>query len=253
MDLHRLFRSAFWHECSPLTERFPIIETLAEDFIQNSIATEKHLEHILKRESVSSFVTRPGIAFLHTTFPAKETKLAFMTLENRIVWNGHKIRAIVMAVFREEDLNLLFHLKYIFHCMKYDAELLKTKKTAKELSDSFWSFPDVLLLETDRVPPAGSSPAFFPFSGIRVILFSRPGTAHVKSVSPGEASRFPDSLISRYGVAVPYTVPVYFCTLRVLSCLRHAYTSAGCGIIILCPRFMISRFQLPRRRFTHAL
>lgn len=140
MDLHRLFRSAFWHECSPLTERFPIIETLAEDFIQNSIATEKHLEHILKRESVSSFVTRPGIAFLHTTLPAKETKLAFMTLENRIVWNGHKIRAIVMAVFREEDLNLLFHLKYIFHCMKYDAELLKTKKTAKELSDFFLEF-----------------------------------------------------------------------------------------------------------------
>ena len=50
-----------------------------------------------------------------------------------------------MAVFREEDLNLLFHLKYIFHCMKYDAELLKTKKTAKELSDFFLEFPGCLI------------------------------------------------------------------------------------------------------------
>ena len=136
-DLADLFRSARWHENAALTERFPIIETLAGDFLRDGAATERHLEQILKRESVSSFVTRPEIAFLHTSLPAEETRLSFMTLEHRIIWNGQKIRTVVMAMFRKEDLSLLFQLKYIFNSMDYDVEALRTKRSREEMTDFF--------------------------------------------------------------------------------------------------------------------
>lgn len=135
--LDLLFQSAFWHECASYTERFPIIEALANDFIREGIATEQHLIRILKRESVTSYVTRPGLVFLHTLLPAEKTQLSFVTLDHRIMWNGQKIRTVVMAMFREEDRNLLFWLKYIFNSMNYDIDSLKMKKTRKEITDFF--------------------------------------------------------------------------------------------------------------------
>ncbi len=137
VDLKSLFTSAFWHENVSLTERFPIIETLATDFIREGIATEQHLTYILKRESISSYTTRPGLTFLHTVLPAKKTQIAFMTLNHRIIWNGQKIRTIVMAMFRKEDLNLLFRLKHIFSGTAYDLDSLKMMKSQKEVTDFF--------------------------------------------------------------------------------------------------------------------
>lgn len=136
-NLKMLFETAFWHERALFSERFPIIETLASDFIHEGVATEQHLLLILKRESISSYVTRPGLVFLHTLLPAKETRLSFMTLDHRIIWNGQKIRTIVMAMFNEKDRNLLFLLKYIFNGMNYDMESLKMKKSKKEVTDFF--------------------------------------------------------------------------------------------------------------------
>ncbi|MDD3794630.1 MAG: HTH domain-containing protein [Lachnospiraceae bacterium] len=136
-SVKRLFDTAWWHEKETYTEIFPIIETLASDFIGNGIATEKHLIDILSREAVFSFVVKPGIVFLHSSIPAAETRLSFMTLDHRVIWKEYKIRSIVMAVFRKEEINLLFYLKILFYSTSGDAEKLKSLKTKEEIRQFF--------------------------------------------------------------------------------------------------------------------
>lgn len=136
-NLRELFSSAYWMEDMEYTERFPIIEALAGSFIRDGIATEQHLTDILKRESVSSFLTGPGLVFLHTFLPAQETRLAFMTLRHRVMWNGLKVRTIIMGVFRKEEINLLFQLKYLFNVNVPDTDWLKERKQKEEIIDFF--------------------------------------------------------------------------------------------------------------------
>lgn len=110
-----LFQNAYWHENEPFTERLPIIETMMDDYIRDEIASEKHLMEILNRESISSFAIENNIVFLHSIIPAKETRLSFMTLAHRVVWDCQKIQMVVMAVFRKEDRALLFYLNNLFY------------------------------------------------------------------------------------------------------------------------------------------
>lgn len=134
----KLFKNAYWHKNVDITERFTIIEQIMSNFIHDNIASEEHLMEILNREAVSSFAVSNNIVFLHSIIPAKETKLSFMTLKHRIIWNNQKIKMIVMAVFRKEDRNLLFHLNNLFY-HTHSTNSFKIPQTASEQEDFFHS------------------------------------------------------------------------------------------------------------------
>lgn len=131
-----LFQNAYWHGNKDLAERFPIIEEMMSDFIRDDIASEKHLLEILSRESVSSFAIENNIVFLYSVVPAQETKLSFMTLSHRIVWNTKKIQMVIMAVFCREDRNLLFYLNNLFY-HSHDFEAFKIPQNESEKNDFF--------------------------------------------------------------------------------------------------------------------
>ena len=68
--LKTLLEEAYWHERSPLTDRFQIIRALTADFLDSGIMVDDHYQDILQRETESSFAVKPGIVFLHTLLPA---------------------------------------------------------------------------------------------------------------------------------------------------------------------------------------
>ena len=132
-----LFSSAYWHERETFTDVFSIIEKLASDFIHDGIAQEQHLFDILSRETHFSFVLKPGIVLLSSHIPAAQTRLSFMSLDHRVMWNDYKIRVIVMALFRKEDILLLFYLKILFYSSSLDANTLKNLKSREEITHFF--------------------------------------------------------------------------------------------------------------------
>lgn len=124
-----LLRNAFWHECTSLKTKEDILEMLAEDLADNKLSADCLLADLQKREASTSFVTGPSIVFLHSLIPAERTKLSAMTLDHRIIWNNYKIRLIILGVFREEELPLLFQLKHLFHHLDRDSlRFLKAKE-----------------------------------------------------------------------------------------------------------------------------
>ena len=124
-----LLSSAIWHERASLKTREEILEVLAGDLADDKLPADRLLADLWKREAVTSFVTGPGIVFLHSPLPAERTKLSAMTLDHRIIWNNHKIRLIILGVFCPEELPLLFQLKHLFHRVDRDAmRFLKTKE-----------------------------------------------------------------------------------------------------------------------------
>lgn len=110
---------------------------MASDFIQNRLVTSQYLSDILRRESIATCAIGPGILFLHSLVPSKETKLSVVTLDHRIVWNSHKVRIIIMAAFRPDDATSLFRLLHTFYDDSLNIEELQMLKTKKEILDFF--------------------------------------------------------------------------------------------------------------------
>ena len=133
LHTEQLFDGAFWRENADARDRFRLIQEMAGDFIREGICEESHLADITEREALVSFAIKPGVVFLFTTRPAKETRLSFVTLRHSLKWNGFKICLAVMAVMRKEDLNLLFRLKIRFCYHTYDTDELMRLKTKEEL------------------------------------------------------------------------------------------------------------------------
>lgn len=136
-SLKDLLEHAFWHEKELLSDHFSIIEYMASDFIQNRLVTSQYLSDILRRESIATCAIGPGILFLHSLVPSKETKLSVVTLDHRIVWNSHKVRIIIMAAFRPDDATSLFRLLHTFYDDSLNIEELQMLKTKKEILDFF--------------------------------------------------------------------------------------------------------------------
>lgn len=136
-SLKDLLEHAFWHEKELLSDHFSIIEYMASDFIQNHLVTPQYLSDILRRESIATCAIGPGILFLHSLVPSKETKLSVVTLDHRIVWNSHKVRIIVMAAFHPNDATSLFRLLHTFYDDSLNIEELQMLKTKKEILDFF--------------------------------------------------------------------------------------------------------------------
>lgn len=131
--LEDLFSRGFWHENAEGADRFALIERMAADHIREGVATEEHLSEMLERENLASFAVKSGLVFLHALRPARETRLSILTLKRRVEWNEFKVYTVVMALFREEDRNLLFHLKMRLCYESYDLEQLQKRKTKQEL------------------------------------------------------------------------------------------------------------------------
>lgn len=136
-SLKDLLEHAFWHEKELLSDHFSIIEYMASDFIQNRLVTSQYLSDILRRESIATCAIGPGILFLHSLVPSKETKLSVVTLDHRIVWNSHKVRIIIMAAFRPDDATSLFRLLHTFYDDSLNIEEIQMLKTKKEILDFF--------------------------------------------------------------------------------------------------------------------
>lgn len=136
-SLKDLLEHAFWHEKELLSDHFSIIEYMASDFIQNHLVTSQYLSDILRRESIATCAIGPGILFLHSLVPSKETKLSVVTLDHRIVWNSHKVRIIIMAAFHPDDATSLFRLLHTFYDDSLNIEKLQMLKTKKEILDFF--------------------------------------------------------------------------------------------------------------------
>lgn len=132
-----LLNHAFWHEKKTFSDRFSIIEYMASDFIENDLTDPLYLSDLLRRESISTHAIGPGILFLHSLVPSKETKLSVTTLDHRIIWNFHKIRIIIMAAFRPEDTSLLFRLQHTFYNDSLNMEVLSMLKTRTEIIQFF--------------------------------------------------------------------------------------------------------------------
>lgn len=130
-SLKDLLEHAFWHEKELLSDHFSIIEYMASDFIQNHLVTSQYLSDILRRESIATCAIGPGILFLHSLVPSKETKLSVVTLDHRIVWNSHKVRIIIMAAFHPDDATSLFRLLHTFYDDSLNIEKLQMLKTKK--------------------------------------------------------------------------------------------------------------------------
>lgn len=137
ITLAQLLNHAFWHEKESFSDRFTIIETMAEDFLQNGLTDMSYLSDILRWESIATNATGPGILFLHSLVPAKETRLSITTLDHRIIWNSYKIRIIIMGAFHPDDAALVFRLLHIFYNDKLDLDTLRMLKTKEEIIDFF--------------------------------------------------------------------------------------------------------------------
>lgn len=133
-SLEDLLSDAFWHEDEIFDTPVDIIDRMSSDFISAGIAGEQHRMSVSQRETHASFAIKSGLVFLHTILPAKETKLSVMTLRQRMRWNEYKISTVIMAMFRKEDRNLLFHLKQIFCSKSYDRDLLQKSTGRKALT-----------------------------------------------------------------------------------------------------------------------
>lgn len=131
--LAQLLEGAFWHERGSFPSRFSAIELMAQDFISQGIAGDDFTADILRRESICSFARLPGILFLHSLTPARETRLSVTVLNHRMIWNRYKFRLMVMASFAPEDATLVFALIRSFYVTHYDAEAIRLLRSKDDV------------------------------------------------------------------------------------------------------------------------
>ncbi len=132
-----LLINAYWHENQKASTPFAVIESMARDFTQNGLTDEQFLESILRRESISSFASHPGLLFLHSSVPSVRTQLSVTTFQNHMNWKTHKIWIVIMAAFCPKDAPVLFRLIYAFRMEHCPAEIIKKLKTKEDILEFF--------------------------------------------------------------------------------------------------------------------
>lgn len=132
-SLTNLLPDAYWHEDLQATGRFPIIEYLAQDFINDELVTSDFLVDLLRRESTYTFGFQPGALFLYSLVPARKTKLSIATLKHRVLWNSSKIRVIFMACFAPSEKNLLLKLLQEIYINHNHPDYLRKERSRAEL------------------------------------------------------------------------------------------------------------------------
>lgn len=140
-SLGALFADAFWHEQIDTEDYFAVIETLAMDFIENGYVSPEYLTAILRRESLLTFAFQPSIVLMYSHVPSSRTCLSIATLKHRIKRNSYKIRTIIMAAMRPEDITLIFRLINELYYPGFnpdDTRFLKTKKELTAFFEKMW-------------------------------------------------------------------------------------------------------------------
>lgn len=135
--LSELFENAYWHECIDESDYFPLIEMLSNDFIKNGYVKQDYLRDVLMRESILSFAFQPSIVLMYSLSPSTETRLSIATLNHRIKRNSYKIRTVIMACFKPEDITLVFRLINELYYGNFNPEDTRFLKTKAELLDFF--------------------------------------------------------------------------------------------------------------------
>lgn len=110
-DCIALLKNASWHYDFEAKDILSVLGSIRNDFVYNMYAPDVYMMDILRRESVCSFATRPGIIFVHSLIPAAETRLSVTILKHRLVWNGYKVRLVIAGLFSPSDMNLIFQIK----------------------------------------------------------------------------------------------------------------------------------------------
>ncbi len=140
-SLSELFAEAFWHEEIDTQDYFAIIEMLAMDFIENGYVSSEYLTAILRRESLLTFAFQPSIVLMYSHTPSSRTCLSIATLKHRIKRNSYKIRTIVMAAMRPEDITLIFRLINELYYPGFNPDDTRFLKTREELTAFFEQIP----------------------------------------------------------------------------------------------------------------
>lgn len=132
-SLEELLKQAFWNGQEETRDNMHLISRMVSDYRAAGIAGKEHEEDILHRETISSFAIRSGLVFVHTLIPAEETKLSVVSLKHSIRWSDYKVNTVVMAMFRKEDISLLFLLKIQFCNKGIDPAILQRCRSKEEL------------------------------------------------------------------------------------------------------------------------
>lgn len=132
-----LLPDAYWHEDLQVVGRFPIIEYLAQDFINDKLVSSDYLVDLLRRESTYTYGFQPGALFLYSLVPAKKTQLSIATLKHRILWNSSKIRVIIMACFAPSEETLLLKLLHEIYINHNNLDYFRKERSKSDLLQFF--------------------------------------------------------------------------------------------------------------------
>lgn len=135
-SIQELFQEAFWHEKVVADDRFSVIEMLAKDFISRGYVSGNYLADILRRESILTFAFQPSIVLMYSLEPSTKTCLSIATLDHRIKWNSYKIRTVIMAAIRPEDITIVFRLINELYYEGFSPDETRFLKPGKNLSIS---------------------------------------------------------------------------------------------------------------------
>lgn len=128
--LEDLLENACWHEGLDETDRDSLLKLMARELIPDEGPRHRFLEQIIQREHISSFAYQPGIAFVYGIAGAADTRLSVATLKHHLLWNGYKIRVVIMAALVPSQATALFLLLnriYQENDLSETAKGLKTK------------------------------------------------------------------------------------------------------------------------------
>lgn len=114
-DINSLVSTALWHEDMEFRDLEQAVNFSAEALVEAGIADARSVIDIQRRFSLKVHVLEPGILFLPSTEPAFGTRLSIVLLKHRALYQKCKIRAIITASFRQDELALIFNLSRFFH------------------------------------------------------------------------------------------------------------------------------------------
>ena len=128
----KLLENACCHEMLPETDRFDLMDLMARDLIDNPGEKDLFLEQLFAREQLISFACRPGIVFVYGHVAGKNSRLCAATFKHHILWNGYKIRVVIMAAIIPQEASLLFRL---LDCIYQENDVPETAKGLKTKND----------------------------------------------------------------------------------------------------------------------
>lgn len=145
LSLNRLLKKAWWHEADSFATPDDLLRRVTQQFIDNGIVDDAYQKDILKREQISTFAAFPGVVFLYSLVPARQSQISIVTLDHRITWNAHKIRIIVAAALTEDDMPAILRLTNFLYEDAYDLEGIKNLKTKEEVLQYIKNSPLLLV------------------------------------------------------------------------------------------------------------